>query len=103
MPPKGRVSLAGMLAEPEAASATIHTLAQEAAAQTPVIQEQVPTSASGKPYKRVGLYLDPTVKREIDTIAFTHERKPHDLYLEAIDLLLKKYGRASISELEKKA
>lgn len=103
MPPKGRVSLAGMLAEPEADMASVHTLAQEHAAPAPSSQDEAHASANGKPYKRVGLYLDPTVKREIDTIAFTHERKPHDLYLEAIDLLLKKYGRASILELEKKA
>ena len=101
MPPKGRVSLAGMLAEPQAEIATIHTLVQGNAAPAPSVQDEAPVSASGKPYKRVGLYLDPTVKREIDTIAFTHERKPHDLYLEAVDLLLKKYGRPSIKQLAK--
>lgn len=101
MPPKNRVSLAGMLAEPEAGSATVHALVQEAPAIATVAQDEAPPSANGKPYKRVGLYLDPTVKREIDTIAFTHERKPHDLYLEAIDLLLRKYGRPSIKQLAK--
>lgn len=82
-----------------------NVVAIQAPAQAPAqvaepAAEDVPAPA-GKPYKRVGLYLDPTVKREVETIAFTHERKAHDLYLEAIDLLFKKYGRPSIKQLTK--
>lgn len=100
MPPKARVSLASMVAEdttppaPEAVAT--------APAQATVTELDARPAGVGKNTKRVGLYLHPAVKREIDTIAFTHERKPHDLYLEAIDLLLRKYGRSSIGELEKK-
>lgn len=100
MPPKARVSLANMVAEdtahpvPEAVS--------PAPSPAPVAEIDRRPAGVGKNSKRVGLYLHPTVKREMDTIAFTHERKPHDLYLEAIDLLLRKYGRSSIGELEKK-
>lgn len=100
MPPKARVSLASMVAEdtappaPEAVSPTL--------SQANVTHPDARPVGVGKNTKRVGLYLHPAVKREMDTIAFTHERKPHDLYLEAIDLLLRKYGRSSIEELEKK-
>lgn len=66
----------------------------------PTVDEDDTPVPANKSFKRVGLYLHPAVKREIDTIAFTHERKPHDLYLEAIDLLLKKYGRPKIKALE---
>lgn len=51
---------------------------------------------------RVGLYLAPAVAREVKLVAFTHDRKPHDIYLEAVDLVLKKYGRPSIRELSTK-
>lgn len=99
MPPKARVSLASMVAEDAAPVAT--PIRPE-----PVLAPEPDTDSHpagvGKNFKRVGLYLHPTVKREIDTIAFTHERKPHDIYLEAVNLVLKKYGRASIVELENK-
>jgi hypothetical protein len=99
MPPKARVSLASMVAEDttQPAPEPIAT-----APQASVTDLEARPAGVGKNTKRVGLYLHPAVKREMDTIAFTHERKPHDLYLEAIDLLLRKYGRSSIGELEKK-
>jgi hypothetical protein len=81
-----------------APEATVQAPAQENAIE----RESARSAGIEKNTKRVGLYLHPAVKREMDTIAFTHERKSHDLYLEAIDLLLRKYGRSSIGELEKK-
>lgn len=48
---------------------------------------------------RVGLYLPPVVAKEIKTIAFAHDKKAHDIYLQAVDMVLKKYGRPSIKEL----
>ena len=53
-------------------------------------------------FARVGLYLPPRVAKEIKMVAFTHDRKAHDVYLEAVDLVLRKYGRASIKELSTK-
>jgi hypothetical protein len=53
-------------------------------------------------YARVGLYLPPAVAKEIKLVAFTHDRKAHDIYLEAVELVLQKYGRPSIRELSRK-
>lgn len=100
MPPKTRVSLASMVAEDTTSVAP--EIVNPTPSQASAAEGDSRPAGVGKNSKRVGLYLHPTVKREMDTIAFTHERKPHDLYLEAIDLLLRKYGRSSIGELEKK-
>lgn len=100
MPPKARVSLASMVAEDTALPAP--EVVTSSPVNASVTELDARPAGVAKNTKRVGLYLHPAVKREVDTIAFTHERKPHDLYLEAIDLVLKKYGRASISELETK-
>jgi hypothetical protein len=35
------------------------------------------------------------------SLALQYDKKPHDLYLEAIDLMLTHYGRASIKDLSK--
>jgi hypothetical protein len=51
---------------------------------------------------RVGLYLPKAVAKEIKFVAFTHDRKAHDIYLEAVDMVLKKYGRPSIRDLSGK-
>lgn len=62
-------------------------------------------SAADKPpadYARVGLYLPPAVAKEIKYVAFSHDCKAHDIYMEAVDLVLKKYGRKSIKELSGK-
>ena len=97
---KARVSLASMVAEDTTSPAIVAVT--PAPAQQSVTNLDARPAGVGKNTKRVGLYLHPAVKREMDTIAFTHEMKSHDLYLEAIDLLLRKYGRSSIKELEKK-
>jgi hypothetical protein len=39
------------------------------------------------------------VLREIKKLALDYDRKPHDLYIEALDLLLRKYGRPSVADL----
>jgi hypothetical protein len=39
------------------------------------------------------------VLREIKRLAIDYDRKPHDLYIEALDLLLRKYGRPAVAEL----
>lgn len=50
----------------------------------------------------MSLYIGKTVQREIKTIALDYDRRPHDVLLEAVDLVLAKYGRPSISELSKR-
>ena len=47
----------------------------------------------------VSVYLDKRVQKIIKEIALTYDRRPHDLYIEGIDLMLKRYGRPSIAEL----
>jgi hypothetical protein len=47
----------------------------------------------------VSVYLDPIVTRRIKTLAIELECKPHDLLLEAVDLMLRKHGQPTIAEL----
>lgn len=67
--------------------------------------ENVARADAAKPpahFSRVGLYLHPAVAKEIKLVAFSHDCKAHDIYLEAVDLVLRKYGRKSIKELSAK-
>jgi histidinol-phosphate/aromatic aminotransferase/cobyric acid decarboxylase-like protein len=45
------------------------------------------------------LYLDKAVRKVIKEIALHYDRKPHDLYLEGIDMMLAHYGRDSIKKI----
>ena len=48
------------------------------------------------------LYLDKAVRKVIKEIALHYDRKPHDLYLEGIDMMLAHYGRDSIKKISGK-
>src|SRR5271156_5285659 len=48
----------------------------------------------------VSVYLSKKVQRAIKGIAFEYDLKQHDVYMQAIDLLLAKYGRPSITEID---
>jgi hypothetical protein len=61
----------------------------------------VPAAPGRKDRPHVSLYLDKKVQRVIKEVALQYDKKPHDLYLEAIDLMLTHYGRASIKDLSK--
>lgn len=87
---------------------------QPAAQTTPeaakVVELQQPPQSTGTPAPaalgrkdrpHVSLYLDKKVQRVIKEVALQYDKKPHDLYLEAIDLMLTHYGRASIKDLSK--
>ncbi len=65
------------------------------------ISAPVPTAHGRKDRPHVSLYLDKKVQRVIKEVALQYDKKPHDLYLEAIDLMLTHYGRASIKDLSK--
>jgi len=52
--------------------------------------------------QHTSLYLTPEVRQAIREIAFQFNRKPHDLYMEGIDLMLAQYGKPSSKELSKK-
>ena len=58
-----------------------------------------PAASGRKDRPHVSLYLNKKVQRVIKEVALQYDRKPHDLYLEAIDLMLTHYGRASIKDL----
>ena len=45
------------------------------------------------------IYIDKRVQRVIREIALVYDLRPHDIYLEGIDLVLKRYGRPSIAEI----
>ena len=66
----------------------------------------VAARAESAPARRQGrshttLYLDRRVLREIRGIALQFDRKPHDLLIEGINLMLAHYGRASVETLSK--
>lgn len=45
------------------------------------------------------LYLDKKVQKVIKEIALQYDRKPHDLYIEGINLMLRHYGRPSVKDI----
>lgn len=62
-------------------------------------RDDVKTSQRRGTSNHTSLYLAPEVKRAIKEIAFQFDRKPHDLYLEGIDLMLAKYGKPDLKSL----
>jgi hypothetical protein len=55
--------------------------------------------APGKRKKHTSLYLSEPVRKQLRAIAYHEEVKQHDLLIEAVDMLFKSRGAASISEL----
>jgi hypothetical protein len=49
------------------------------------------------------VYISEAVNREIRRLAVELDLKPHDLYIEAINLMFKEHGRKSIAEIDGKA
>lgn len=89
---KGRPSLEAFAQDAEPKGNIVELKAAEA--------EVVP--AKRKAPSHSSLYLDKAVVKAIKEIALQYDRKPHDLYLEGINLMLVKYGRPSIEELSRK-
>jgi hypothetical protein len=58
-------------------------------------------AAARKDRPHTTLYLSKKVQRVIKEIALQYDRKPHDLYLEGINLMLTQYGRPSIQDISK--
>jgi hypothetical protein len=61
---------------------------------------KLPPAKSSKP-DNVMVYVANAVQREIKLIALDRHVRPNVVYLEAIDLLLERYGRKSVAELSK--
>jgi hypothetical protein len=56
-----------------------------------------PAVRKDKPH--VSLYLDKRVQKVIKEIALTYDRKPHDLYVEAVNMMLRSYGKGTVAEI----
>lgn len=48
--------------------------------------------------KHTSLYLPPETQRAIKEIAFQYDRRPHDLYIEGINMMLAKYGKPPVKK-----
>jgi hypothetical protein len=64
----------------------------------------VPASGAKPPAVRkdkphVSLYLDKRVQKVIKEIALAYDRKPHDLYIDAINMLLRSYGKGTVADI----
>ncbi len=64
-----------------------------------VVPKNEPAPAARKDRSHVSLYLDKAVQKAIKAIALEYDRKPHDIYLEAVNLVLARYGRPPIDEI----
>ncbi|POG16950.1 ribbon-helix-helix domain-containing protein [Pseudomonas putida] len=51
-----------------------------------------------KRLKHTSLYLPPEAQRAIKEIAFQFDRRPHDLYIEGINMMLAKYGKPPVKK-----
>lgn len=47
----------------------------------------------------LSLYLDKRVQKVIKEIALAYDRRPHDLYIEGVNMLLKSYGKPTVAEI----
>ncbi len=71
----------------------------------PELEEAMPKSARAK---RAGvvhtsIYVPRPVYHKLREIAFTQERKVHDIIMEGIDAALRKYGHAGVDALKEGA
>lgn len=63
------------------------------------LQRHSATAPQTKYPAHTSLYLHPNVKRAIHQIGLDFGRKPHDLIMEGIDLMLAQYGKPPAKEL----
>ena len=64
-----------------------------------VIPRSAPAGSGRRDKPHVSVYLDKRVQRVIKEIALTYDRKPHDLYIEGINLMLRSYGKGTVDEI----
>ena len=64
-------------------------------------QTEAPPSPAkpSKAVSKVMVYMPAKVARKFKEIAFTEERKANDVYLDALDLYLKKHGHGGIKDV----
>lgn len=65
----------------------------------PVAEKQADLAPIRRDRPHTTLYLDRRVQRVIKEIAIQYDRKPHDLYIEGIEMMLRHYGRPRINDI----
>lgn len=84
---KVKVSLADIAS---AAAPSLEVVAKPESNVTTLQRDNVTAS---KRLPHTSLYLPKETKRHIQEIAFQFDKKPHDLYIEGINMMLAKYGK----------
>ena len=81
------------------------SLVPEATATTPEPQETIAKPVRRKPEGVVhtSIYVPRPVYQKLREIAFTQERKVHDVIMEGIDAALRKYGHPGVAALKEGA
>ncbi|HEY5306510.1 MAG TPA: hypothetical protein VIJ52_07575 [Pseudolabrys sp.] len=72
-----------------------------ASPELPLAAKSSPPSQPRAAKSHTTIYLSKRVLSELRRIALDFDRKPHDLLIEGVDYVLKKYGRPSVAELSK--
>lgn len=72
-----------------------------AAPEPPLSLEPAPTAQPRATKSHTTIYLSKRVLSELRRIALDFDKKPHDLLIEGVDYVLKKYGRPSVADLSK--
>ena len=57
-------------------------------------------SARTSKFQRTSLYLDPVVHKAIKRIALDYNKKPHDLVVEGIEMMLLKYVGKTMDDIK---
>lgn len=103
MPKNPRASLEAMVREAEERETpVIAAVPEHPATGSNVVTLERDNAKTSRRQQHTSLYLHPNVRRAIREIAFQYDRKPHDLYMEGIDMMLVKYGKAGHADLAKK-
>jgi len=70
--------------------------------RSPTVAAQPQRTGTATDIDKVTLYLPKPVYRLIKQMALDFERRPHDLLLEGVDLLLARYGKSIAAVTKKK-
>lgn len=83
---------------PGSAAKAAASSASGASAPGPSEAPSSPVSLAKPPkdVAKVMLYLHPKIARKFKEVAFTEDRKAHDVYLEALDLYLTQQGHGGL-------
>ena len=91
------------MAKPKVSLASMVAAEASRVAPLDVVTLQRPDVIASRPKaSHTSLYLSPAVLKAIRQIALDLDRRPHDLLVEGVDLMLAKYGRPSIAEIDRK-